>query len=125
VSHAQLLEISRFLVASGHVRDLFLCAKDLFIAAIVPGPTFLRAASPHARRTPVGLLRFLGRFAPVRDLLLRAKHLFTTAKRVVLEGPSLHYDRRTQQGRDQARIAGSVNARSCALSAPSATRTRR
>jgi hypothetical protein len=41
------------------MRDLLLRAKDLFIAAIVPRPIFLRAASRHARRTPVGLLRFL------------------------------------------------------------------
>jgi hypothetical protein len=69
----------RLLVALLLVRALLFRAKDLFIAAIVPGPTFLRAASPHARRTPVGLLRFLGRFAPVRDLLLCAKDLFVGA----------------------------------------------
>src|SRR5262249_23865955 len=46
-----------FLVGSTHVRHFH--AKDLFIAAIVPGPTFLKAASWHGRRTPGGLLRFL------------------------------------------------------------------
>jgi hypothetical protein len=60
-------------------RDFALVASAHVIAAIVPGPTFLRAASPHARRTPVGLLRFLGRFAPVRDLFLCAKDLFIAA----------------------------------------------
>jgi len=81
------------------VRDLSFCAKDLFIAAIVPGPTFLRAASPHARRTPVGLLRFLGRFAAVQDLLFRAKDLFvaanTQAPRVQKFAPSCEGARRT------------------------------
>ena len=71
-----------FLVAHAPARDLLLCAKDLFIAAIVPGPTFLRAASRHARRTPVGLLRFLVALSRVRDLLLRAKHLFVAARTV-------------------------------------------
>jgi len=67
------------LVGSTHVRDLLLRAKDLFIAAIVPGPTFLRAASWHARRTPVGLLRFLVGSTHVRDLSFRAKDLFVAA----------------------------------------------
>src|SRR5246127_5348263 len=85
--------------------------------------SFYLGAGRHRRRPGGGHLFVAS--ALVRDLLLLAKDLFTTGKRVVLEGPSLHCDRRTQQGRDQARIAGSVNARSCALSPPSATRTRR
>jgi hypothetical protein len=47
----------RFVSRRNPVRDLLLRAKHLFVAAIVPGPTFLRAATRHARRTPVELLR--------------------------------------------------------------------
>jgi hypothetical protein len=39
--------------------------------------------------------------ALVRDLLLLAKDLFTAAKRVVLEGPSLHCDRRAMVERNR------------------------
>jgi hypothetical protein len=49
----------------------------------MPGPTFLRAASRYARRTPVGLLRFLVAWPWCGDLLLSAKHLFSAARTVV------------------------------------------
>jgi len=59
------------------------CAKHLCISAIVPGPTFLRAASWHARRAPVTLLRLSVALARVPDLLVRAKHLLKCAKHLL------------------------------------------
>jgi hypothetical protein len=67
------------------------------------------------------------------DLRIEARHVAESPSPVSPRGRApcggmVHGDRRggrTQQGRDQAGIAGSVNARSCAPSEPSASRTRR